>query len=265
MDQAQTPVPGSPEHAAAMVALAEAEGVQIRTLDSQGRTVTQEDIQTDVPVNEPEAPQETQQTTEQSQTDSPFKEFYTEFAEKGDISEASKTKLLELTRSKGLDDALVEAYIDGQKALKGAQTTQEQAAALEANKLEVARNESYKAGITAAGGEDAYKQMTAWARTNLSDAELKAFNAQVEVSKEAAMLAIDGLKSRWTRATGQVPGRTLSGGAAGDGSGITAFSSQEDVETAMSDKRYANDPKFRAQVAKRLALTDASVMGIRIR
>lgn len=267
----EAPIPGSPEHAAAMVALAEAEGVQVRVLDSQGRNSIQEVIEEvrtlEVPTDNASANPETAPEVDPNapQENPAFQEFYKEFAETGDVAEASKAKILEITRKSGIPDAMVEAYIAGQKALKSAESVASQAETNKANAEAFAQAEAVKAGFAAAGGEQAYTQMTQWAKANMSEAEIKAFNSQVEGSKESALLAIEGLKARWSRATGQVPGRTVTGDARGNGSGLSGFSSQDEMVAAMSDKRYSSDSKYRQQVAQRLALTNDGVTGTRIR
>lgn len=259
---ASAPVPGSPEHAQAMIALAESEGVQVRVLDGQGRTVPEapadEPPQDTPPVDAPtDVPPEDAPTAEDPPA-SPLAPFMDEFAKTGDISAESRTKLLEETRKMGLQDEFVDAYIAGQKALKGASQTAEQQATL-------AREDAQRAGFAAAGGEAQYKQMVSWAAANLSPAEVSAFNAQVDASKEAALLAIEGLKARYQRATGTPPGRTLSGGASGPSSNVTGFANQEDVTAAMADPRYRTSATYRQQVSQRLALTNDAVLGIRIR
>lgn len=260
------PVPGSPEYNQAMIALADASGTQVRVLDGGRQQTTEAAPQ--VSPQEPPASLEvtpevpptetTEQTPNQEQTPAPLQAFYKEFEDTGDVSAESRTKLVELLKPAGLDETFINAYIEGQKALKASADTAQKAAA-------VAEAETRKVGFERAGGEQNYRAMTEWAKANLSPAELAAYNASVSKDQASALLAIDGLKARFQSATGRSPVFQLNGNSQGNGSNIQAFSNQEDVAAAISDPRYATSATYRQQVAQRLALTSDGITGTRIR
>lgn len=160
--------------------------------------------------------------------------YFTEFAETGALSEASYAELAKA----GLDKAVVDQYINGQKALNDART---------------------QAGYQAVGGEAQFKQMTEWAKSNLTPAEIQAFNTQVTGSQEAALLAIQGLNARYTAAVGNPPSGLL-GGSAAASAPSNGFQSRAQVVQAMADPRYESDVAYRNSVMQKLAATPDSVI-----
>ena len=152
-----------------------------------------------------------------------------EFAESGELSD----KTFEALEKAGLPRDFVEAYINGQQAMSVQQTS--------------AIQESI-------GGEGNYAAMAEWASENLAEGELDAFNSIVEGgSVEAAKVAVKGLYSQFIAAGGKGPA-LVQGSTAGD-AGAKPFGSAAQLTEAMSDKRYANDPAYREQVEKRLAVS----------
>ena len=160
--------------------------------------------------------------------------FFNEFAQNGNLSDASYA---ELAKS-GLDKAVVDQYIKGQQALNDART---------------------QAGYQAVGGETQFKQMTEWAKTNLSPAEIQAFNSQVTGTQEAAMLAIQGLNARYTASVGNPPSGLLGGNAPAQAPN-NGYQSRAQVVQAMSDPRYESDIAYRNSVMQKLAATADSVI-----
>lgn len=256
-------VPGSPEHTAAMIQLADDSGVQYRNFDSSGQQVR--------------APEVTPPVTPPVETDgvaavvppldapavaadADFQPFFTEFAEKGDLTQESHAALVAVAATKGLSKELVDAYVAGQKALAASTATQEAQAAVAAQQAVL----SEKAGHDAVGGKDSFDKMVSWAKTNLKAGEVAAFNAQVDASAEAAMFAIQGLNARFLKAVGSAPAVNLSGGASNSGE-TQGYASTAESTADINSPKYRTDPKFREQVAKRLSLTSDAVMGIRVR
>lgn len=158
-----------------------------------------------------------------------------EWAEKGELSQASYDKLAKA----GITKDVVDDYIAG-KLAQQEQRTQE--------------------GFSLVGGKENYAEMISWAKANLTPAESQAFNAQVGGSKEAAMLAVRGLHSKFVAATGSAPKGLLTGAApAGEGN-RSGFASRTQVVAAMSDPRYESDPAYRATVMARLSVTPDSII-----
>jgi hypothetical protein len=150
-------------------------------------------------------------------------EFSQEFDAKGELSPESYEKLAKA----GYPQAVVDQYIAGQQALAQQFTAQV---------------------FSVAGGEDAYTEMVTWAKTNMSAAEVEAYNKAVSGGLEEAKLAVSGLRAKFEGAVGSEP-NLLQGGKA---AAADVFESTAQVTTAMRDKRYSTDPAYRAQVQAKL-------------
>mgnify|MGYP003115893269 CR=1 FL=1 len=179
------------------------------------------------PTEAPDESQEGQTEAIQSAT--------TEWQEKGALSDSTYESLAQ----SGLSRELVDSYIEGQNALQSS----------EENAL-----------MDVAGGHEAYAEMAEWASEALSETQLDAYNAALESgTKEQATLAIDWLKAKHDAANGTNPaliqGRT-------QGSSSKPFDSRAQVLAAMAErdasgsKKYATDPAFRAEVERRLAISN---------
>lgn len=103
----------------------------------------------------------------------------------------------------------------------------------------------------AAGGDEGFAQITAWAKTALTPAELKAYNDAVDASPVIARLAVEGLKARHVKAVGEAPARR----AGGEGSvpSTDSFADNAELARAISDPRYKTEPKYRAAVEAKAA------------
>lgn len=145
----------------------------------------------------------------------------TEFAEKGDLTPETRAKLKEA----GYDDAIVNGYIEGQKAL--------------AVKYASAADE-------AAGGAEQLKAMMTWAHANFTAQEAKVFNeASASGDVDKLTFAVSGLKARYQAAEGSKPSLIAGGNAA---TGTDVFGSLRELSNAQKDPRYTKDPAYRAQV-----------------
>ena len=152
-----------------------------------------------------------------------------EFAERGELSDKM---FIELEKA-GLPRDFVEAYIAGQESISTSQA------------LEIQQE---------VGGNANYNAMSEWASDNLSDSDLDAFNSIVETgSVEQAKMAVKGLYSQFIAAGGNPP-ELQQGGTSG--SSVKPFGSAAQVTEAMRDPRYQSDPAYRANVEKRLAVSD---------
>lgn len=154
-----------------------------------------------------------------------FDEFSAEFASKGELSPESYEKL----QKAGFDQNLVNDFIEGQRARA------------------VAFESSVKGEV---GGEEKFNEMVNWAKANLSESEIAAYNKAVgSGNADTAKLAVLGLSAKFSAANGSEPQRTLGGNRA---SGDEGFSSTAQVTEAMKDPRYKNDPAYRASVQAKL-------------
>jgi len=152
-----------------------------------------------------------------------------EFSEKGELSDKS---FIELEKA-GISRDMVEAYIRGQESIATSEA------------LEV-QNE--------VGGNANYNAMAEWASDNLSENDLDGFNSIVEHgSVDQAKMAVKGLYAQFISAGGNPP-ELAQGGTSG--SSVKPYGSAAQVTEAMRDPRYSSDPAFRANVEKRLAVSN---------
>ena len=152
--------------------------------------------------------------------------FTAEFNAKGELSADSYAKLA----AAGFDKGLVDNYISGQKAVAAQYET---------------------AVVSEVGGSEKYSEMVTWAKANMTDAEINAYNAAVSSGDVAqAKLAVLGLSAKFQKTVGSEPrlvqGRTNS--ASED-----VFESTAQLTESMRDPRYAKDPAYRAKVQAKLA------------
>jgi hypothetical protein len=152
------------------------------------------------------------------------------FAEKGELADKDYNALSKV----GIPREMVDAYIRGQEALV---TSQE---------LEVQE---------VVGGGANYESMTDWASENLSETEIEAFDEVVTGGTvDQAKMAVQGLYARFVSSGGKPP--NVNQGAV-TGSSVKPFGSAAQVTEAMADPRYQNDPAYRQQVERRLAVSNA--------
>lgn len=154
----------------------------------------------------------------------------TEFTAEGKFTEETATKLAEL----GIPPEVQQVYLAGLSALQAQQT---------------ATVHGY------VGGEENYNSMARWAATNLSDAELDAFNSALD-NPALAQNAVVGLYARYSTAKPS-EGRKLApqngASTAGD-----VYASRDELTQAMQDPRYKSDAVYQRQVVEKLARTRAA-------
>lgn len=175
--------------------------------------------------NEPSKEEEQKLVETNQQTENTLEPFYQEYSEKGGLSEKSYADLAKL----GLDKNIVDGYIAGQKA--------------------IADNEVKMVHDTV-GGEENYSKMVEWAKTNLSDNELEAFNSTLDTGTiDQVRFAVQAIASR-----AGISGEAKSEMIQGETETIPdAFESVAQVTEAMNDPRYDKDPAYRASVEKKIA------------
>ena len=105
-----------------------------------------------------------------------------------------------------------------------------------------------------AGGEKAYANIVNWAKTNLPQDQILAFDEVVNTgSVQAIQLAVSGLKAEYDNANG-VEGRMVTGKAPQNSGDV--FRSQQELVAAMNDPRYDRDPAYRQDVIQKLDRSD---------
>lgn len=150
-----------------------------------------------------------------------------EYAEKGELSEASYKKLEKV----GFPKEVVDEYIAGKQAL-----------------AQLAENAVYES----VGGKDNYGSMLEWAADNLSSDEIDVYNEAVNSGNRVkTLMAVKGLKAQYdTQSGSKEPDRVVSGKGK---SGQSTYRSVAELTRDMGDKRYYSDPAYRKDVEEKLA------------
>lgn len=156
---------------------------------------------------------------EEVQTENSLDSFYTEYAEKGSLTEESYTKLSAM----GINKETVDAYILGQEAL-----AQQHNASI----------------VSTVGGQENYNNMVQWAAENLSKSEIDAFNNTVDNgSLEQAQLAIAGVNSKYQANTKEP---NLFSGQKSESN--VGYESVAQMLTDINNPKYREDSAFRKSV-----------------
>ena len=157
-----------------------------------------------------------------------------EFWENGEITDESYAKLNEM----GLSKDIVDQFAEGMKAKQELGQYQVQQLQQEA--------------FNQVGGEDNYRDMSNWAKESLSDADLKAYNDNVNSGDQAKInFAVNGLYAQYSKNNSQPPQSQMSGMNAPQG--VTGFKNIQEQIQAQGDPRYKTDPNFRAEFMERVA------------
>ena len=175
---------------------------------------------------EPSIIEARRQAEANEQAENTLEPFYSEYAEKGTLSEKSYADLAKM----GLDKNLVDGYIAGQKA--------------------IADNE-IKQIHDIVGGADKYSELLNWSQENLTDAEKTAFNSMLDTGTvEQVKLAVQAVANR-AGISGDVKNKMIEGDTIS--SSIDVYESVAQVTKDMNDPRYDKDPAFRSKVEQKLA------------
>jgi hypothetical protein len=178
----------------------------------------------------PETPEES--TEELSPTAQLITSASDEFDNNGQLTPETLNRLSEMPSKD-----LVEAYMQ----LQANQSTADTPDITDAQVNEIK---------TAAGGEEAYAQITEWASNNLQPNEISAFDEVINSgSVDAIRLAVNGLRAQYENANGY-EGRMLTGKPPVQQKDV--FRSQAELVAAMSDRRYDDDPAYRQDVMQKL-------------
>lgn len=146
-------------------------------------------------------------------------------------------KVKEAVKKAGLPEEVVDAYFQNMKA-------QEELFAQQAYVM--------------VGGQEAFNDMAAWARSYLSEKELKTFSDLAEKGDpDQAMMAIRLLHSQYKQAvqTGGTRIKGDSGAAPGEGGLIR---SQAELAELMGTPEYAKSPTRRREIQERMARSVAA-------
>lgn len=134
----------------------------------------------------------------------------------------------------GVPREFAEAYVKGQQAAMEADAT---------------------AIRDSVGGVENYEAMTEWAKESLPAEEVNSFDEIMTTgSKDAAQLAVKGLYARYLSEDGGQDVNIAKGGTSK--AAVTPFNSVAQVTEAMKDRRYELDPAYRAEVERRISVSN---------
>lgn len=181
-----------------------------------------------------------------------------EFEKTGTVSPATIKSTAEAF---GVPEDMVQKFIDGQIAIRDGAASQATAAtAAQAAQVQaiVTRME------TAAGGKEAYDKFVTWGKTNLSDAEAKAYDTALDKDPDTAAVLLDNFLAKY-RADGNGSPRDITKREGGDKAiGDTQVSSSKGYGSSAEQTKDMQDPRYQkgdkawhAHVQARTAATTA--------
>lgn len=168
-----------------------------------------------------------------------------EFEKTGNVTEETIAELEKI----GIDRGYIETLVEASKAQDKAKADR--------NQGQTGLSEDNVADIMAlAGGKEGYSEMTAWIADNLSDDEVSAYDDIMDSGNVPLMKStVEGYVARFNSANPKTP--ELLQGKTGQGPSVKPYMSVEQVRVDMAKPQYANDPAFRAEVAKRISISKA--------
>jgi hypothetical protein len=170
---------------------------------------------------EEEVDQQTKDKLEKSNID--LKAMSDEYSSNGTLSDDSYAKL----DKAGFSKEYVDTYIAGKQALA---------------------NQAKQEVFSTVGGEEAYSELMVWAKANLPEDEVLAYNSTIDSGNMGNIkLAVTGLKAKFSETKGP---NLLGGNAPDNNSGL--FRSRAELIKAMSDPRYKTDEAYRKDVERKL-------------
>ena len=153
-------------------------------------------------------------------------------AASGELSAETYAKMA----AKGFDKAATDSIIEGRRALAERQLDDL---------------------ATVAGGREELKSVLAWAGKELPKAQVDAYQSALSTGNaDLVKLALSGIVSAFRTANPSEPTKVSGVPAGVQGSDVKPFASNAQLVAAMRDPRYAIDPAYRADVAKRLAASN---------
>lgn len=263
-EQTQTasqPVPGTPEYAAAMAALYDA---QVGGQQTQGGNPAPTDAgsapSTDTPGQSgeaggtQEAPKGDEQQTNETKADEQPQ------TDEDKAKQEAEAKALDERKQAVMSFATSpefnkEVYEDGQLSDKSLKTLESFGIPQELSQqiAQAFRDSFTLRKMTVhnyAGGEQQFNELVQWGQKNLSTKEWQFLDAQI--NGENYQAALDVLMFRRSKTSGDPQTFNVTGA----GSVPVGYASQAEMVRDMGDPRYATDPAFRAQVQQKLKLSN---------
>lgn len=110
--------------------------------------------------------------------------------------------------------------------------------------------------IEAGGGEAQVESMFNWARNNMNEQQIAAYDEMFDRGGPDAIMAMENLRAKYESAGGNSAWGGVQGANA-PSSDQSYFESSADVIEAMSDPRYQTNPTYRAEVMRKLQRSNA--------
>jgi hypothetical protein len=159
-----------------------------------------------------------------------FDELSSKYWDRGGLDDSDYDTL----EANGIPRSIVDQFIQGQQAI------------IESTRQSV---------LSSVGGEASYNELTSWAKDNLAEDEIDAYNIAVNGGDmRMTMLAVKGLEARYRADNGAEPKRQITGETSRAGS--EAYRSLTELQKDMSDPKYKTDPAFRRDVERKLSISD---------
>lgn len=115
------------------------------------------------------------------------------------------------------------------------------------------------AALSGIGGEENFAAMAGWMSTNLEAKELQAYNQAVESGNPVTVkAAIDSMYAKYTESTGARGVGTIEGDGSPDNNS-SGYNSRKEFSDAINDPRYGKDPHYTQQVERKMGQTPESV------
>lgn len=110
------------------------------------------------------------------------------------------------------------------------------------------------------GGVDKYKEALAWARENMSEAEVNEFNEALGEAKDNPNTVKLLAKSLIDKYEGSVdkPATRIHSGETTKMESVKGYATKSEMLKDINNTRYHKDPSYRQKVEAKLALTDTS-------
>lgn len=185
--------------------------------------------------------------TEAAKTDPRFVPYTEEFMTKGDLTPESRDKA---AKDFGVSRAIVDAWVEGQKATKQIGTA---AAAVD----QVQADRTVATIKAMAGTEAEYTQFSTWANANLPAAEMATLVDAINSNNPAFYkLAMNDAVAKWKAGGGGTGPVDLTRGAGNSQvNQVGGYKSAQEQSAAINDPRYSRDAVYRAEVAAKIAVT----------
>jgi hypothetical protein len=161
-----------------------------------------------------------------------FEALGTEFAESGALSDDSYANL----EKAGISREIADAYMEGHKAIQ----------TLRGQQL-----------YAAAGGEAEFNAMLKWGTDNLPKEQQDAFNNAISTAVISGDFSASTMMIQAVRAQmGNGEPNLINANAGGADAAGAPYASRAEMAADMRDPRYATDPAFQKEVARRVGISE---------